>query len=196
MSKVRAGGKYHHKQKKSSNMPRNLLIAGASLLLMGLLLWLALRPSTPTTTSAAPPSNGVEVGRPAPAFNLESLDGEQVALSDHLGEVVVVNFWATWCPPCRAEMPGIEQVYQAHQDDGVVVLAINGQEEPALVKSFIDEKGFTFPVLLDSGAEALRAYNARSFPMTVIVDRDGVVQYKQVGPITPAQLESLLAPLL
>ncbi|HFE66436.1 MAG TPA: TlpA family protein disulfide reductase [Chloroflexi bacterium] len=195
MSKVRAM-KHHHKQKKSSNMPRNLLIAGMSLLLAGLLMWLALRPSTPTTTTAAPPSNGVEVGLPAPAFNLKSLDGEQVALSDHLGEVVVVNFWATWCPPCRAEMPGIEQVYQAYQADGVVVLAINGQEEPALVKSFIDENGFTFPVLLDGNAEALRAYNARSFPMTVIVDRDGVVQYKQVGPVTPAQLEALLEPLL
>jgi peroxiredoxin len=195
MSKVRAM-KRHPKQKKASNMPRNLLLAGVGLLLMGLLLWLAMRPSTPAATTAAPPSNGVEVGLPAPAFNLESLDGGQVALSDHLGEVVVVNFWATWCPPCRAEMPGIEQVYQAHQADGVVVLAINGQEEPALVKSFIDEKGFTFPVLLDSGAEALRAYNARSFPMTVIVDRDGVVRYKQVGPITPAQLEALLAPLL
>jgi len=196
MSKVRAGNKYRHKQKKSANMPRNLLIAGVSLLLVGLLMWLALRPSTPTTSTAAPPNNGVEVGLPAPAFNLESLDGEQVALSDHLGEVVVVNFWATWCPPCRAEMPGIEQVYQAHKDEGMVVLAINGQEEAVLVKNFIDENGFTFPVLLDSNAEALRAYNARSFPMTIVVDRDGVVQYKQVGPITPAQLESLLAPLL
>ena len=195
MSKVRAM-KHHHKQKKSSNMPRNLLIAGVSLLLMGLLMLLAVRPSTPTATTAAPPSNGVEVGLPAPAFNLESLDGEQIALSDHLGDVVVVNFWATWCPPCRAEMPGIEQVYQAHKDEGMVVLAINGQEEATLVKSFIDENGFTFPVLLDGNAEALRAYNARSFPMTIVVDRAGVVRYKQVGPITPAQLESLLEPLL
>ena len=195
MSKVRAI-KRQHKQKKSANMPRNLLIAGVSLLLIGLLMWLALRPSTPTITTAALPSNGVEVGLPAPAFNLESLDGKQIALSDHLGDVVVVNFWATWCPPCRAEMPGIEQVYQAHKDEGMVVLAVNGREEAALVKSFIEKNGFTFPVLLDGNAEALRAYNARSFPMTIIVDRDGVVRYKQIGPITPAQLESLLEPLL
>lgn len=195
MSKVRAA-KRHHKQKKSSAVPRFVLIAGVSLLLVGLLMWLALRPSSTSSTASAPPSNGVEVGLPAPAFNLESLDGEPIALSDHLGDVVVVNFWATWCPPCRAEMPGIEQVYKAHKNDGVVVLAINGQEERALVKSFIDEKGFTFPILLDESAQALRAYDARSFPMTIVVDREGIVRYKQIGPITPTQLETLIEPLL
>lgn len=135
-------------------------------------------------------------GQPAPDFSLMSLGGEPVRLSDYSGQVVLVNMWATWCPPCKAEMPTIDEYYQARRDDGFVVLAVNSQEKAASVNSFIQAAGFTFPVLLDDQAAVMDRYNVLGLPTSFIIGRDGTIQHTHTGQITKDQLEKYIDPLL
>jgi cytochrome c biogenesis protein CcmG/thiol:disulfide interchange protein DsbE len=139
---------------------------------------------------------GPGVGRQAPDFRLESLDGRQVSLADYAGQVVLLNFWATWCPPCKEEIPAIEKAYQAHRDDGFVVLGINDGEASEVIRAFADELGITYPVLIDKRGDVAAQYRRRGLPLTVIVDRDGVIQVRHEGYLTADQLDSYLSHLL
>ena len=142
------------------------------------------------------PAQSAQMGATAPDFQLPSLTGEPITLSDYQGQVILVNTWATWCPPCKAEMPAIHEFYQLHQNDGFVVLAINSQEDAATVQRFINAQGFTFPVLLDTQASVLNQYKVRGLPTSFVIDRDGVIRYVHTGAITPQQLEDAISPLL
>lgn len=122
----------------------------------------------------------LEVGDEAPDFEVELLDGEKVALSDYLGKVVLLNFWATWCSPCVEEMPDIQELSKAYPDD-VVVLAVNCNEEGDTVRSFIQEKGFTFPIGLDEKGEITTKYPTDGIPYTVIINGDGIIQKIHLG---------------
>jgi peroxiredoxin len=166
-----------------------LIIAGVAML-----LWMG-QQSTSTPAQASDPAAG-QRGNQAPAFTLQSLEGEPVSLDKYAGQVVLINMWATWCPPCKAEMPDLNAFYEAHKDEGVVVLAVNSQEEVATVRAFIEANDFTFPVLLDSHAEVMSRYHVRGLPTTFIIDRDGFVQHIQSGQITGPQLEALVESLL
>ena len=139
---------------------------------------------------------GPGVGRQAPDLRLESLDGRQVSLADYAGQVVLLNFWATWCPPCKEEIPAIERAYQAHRDDGLVVLGINDGEAAEVVRAFAGELGITYPVLIDRRGDVAAQYRRRGLPLTVIVDRDGVIQVRHEGYLTAGQLDSYLSRLL
>jgi peroxiredoxin len=182
--------------KKSQNNWLYLNFALAAVLILAgvaLLFWAGqseVRGQMPT------PRPSIKQGQPAPNFTLTSLEGQTVNLSDYAGQVVMVNMWATWCPPCKAEMPDIHQYYQAHQADGFVVLAVNSQEDASTVKTFIDATGFTFPVLVDLGGTVMNLYNVRGLPTSVIVDRDGTIKYTHTGQISPDQLEQYISPLL
>jgi peroxiredoxin len=136
------------------------------------------------------------VGQPAPAFALEDTAGRTVRLADLRGKVVLVNFWATWCAPCRTEMPEIEQVYREHRARGFEVVAIDVQEGPAEVQGFMSELGLTFPALLDRDGSASRAYRARALPSSFLVDRQGVVRYLKIGPLTTDSLGAEVNKLL
>jgi len=138
----------------------------------------------------------IRAGQPAPDFSLPALNGETVQLSDLKGQVVLVNLWATWCPPCKAEMPGINAFYQAHQSAGFTALMANAQEDEATVRAFIEAKGFTFPVLLDSQGDLTKQYGVRGLPTTFIIGRNGQIQHFQTGAITQAELETIVNPLL
>ncbi len=137
-----------------------------------------------------------QAGQPAPDFSLVSLEGETVQLSDFSGQVVMVNLWATWCPPCKAEMPTINAYYQAHKNEGFVVLAVNNQENKSQVSKFIQTNGFSFPVLLDAHSRVITDYNVRGLPTSFIIDRDGQIQHTHTGQISREQLEEIVGPLL
>jgi peroxiredoxin len=160
-----------------------------------LLLWMALQ-SNSSQSVAQPVPQAPEQGKPAANFTSPALSGGEIALADYAGEVVIVNFWATWCPPCKAEMPGINNFYETHQEEGLVVLAVNAQESESQVRPFIESSGFTFPVLLDPAGSVVDQYQVRSFPTTIVIDRDGVVRHIQVGMISEEELEGIITPLL
>lgn len=117
---------------------------------------------------------------PAPDFNLISLRGGRIQLSDYRGKVVFLNFWATWCGPCRAEMPSMQDLYADLQDENFVVLAINQQEGNRVVQDFVDQQGFSFPVLMDNGQVSYQ-YGVRGIPTTFIIGPDGNVIAGKVG---------------
>ena len=148
-------------------------------------IFLSRVPSASTTDGSPPPSP--REGFSAPGFTLEILDdsnpGREVSLTDYRGQVVIINLWATWCPPCRAEMPAIQNVYQDYKDKGLVVLAINTtfQDNEADVRAFAKEYGLDFPILFDRTGDVSMRYQLRGLPSTFFIDRKGVIQLVIVG---------------
>jgi len=112
---------------------------------------------------------------PSENFVLSTPDGDDVALEDYRGKVVFLNFWATWCPPCREEMPSMQALYEELAEEGLAIVAVNVLEPEELVSDFIDENGFTFPVLLDHDGRVQLRYSVRAYPTTYIIDRGGNV---------------------
>jgi cytochrome c biogenesis protein CcmG/thiol:disulfide interchange protein DsbE len=139
---------------------------------------------------------GVSVGSRAYDFALESLDGEAVSLSDLKGNVVLVNFWATWCPPCQAEIPDFEEAYRERGGDGFVVLGVNVEEPPSEVLPFVADMGITYPVVLDREGRVSRAYRALGLPTSLLVDQDGVIRFRQEGIVSASELAWHLADLM
>ena len=142
------------------------------------------------------PTSSADVGQPAPEFRLPLAGGEEVALADYRGKVLLLNFWATWCTPCRAEMPAIEQVYRAHRERGFEVLAVDVQENEADVLKFLGEVGVSFPSAIDASGDVVRRYRANALPTTMLIDREGIIREVRVGPYTEQMLEDRLAKLL
>jgi peroxiredoxin len=135
-----------------------------------------------TSSQATGNKEGLAVGAKAPDFQLKTLTGENVKLSDLKGKKVMLNFWATWCPPCKAEMPEMEQFSKQASDD-IVILAVN--IDPQLdVKGFVNENKITFPILLDAEDKVNEAYQVISIPTTYFIDTNGVIQNKFTGSMT------------
>jgi cytochrome c biogenesis protein CcmG/thiol:disulfide interchange protein DsbE len=142
-------------------------------------------------------SSGPEIGKLAPDFTLTGLDGQAVSLSDLRGQPVLLNFWASWCGPCSMEMPFLQGVYEKWSGKGLVLLAINMQEDPMEVKGFIENAGYTFPVLLTTGNDVPLAYNIRGIPATFFIDTDGVIRDIKIGAFfTPGEIESKLVKIM
>jgi peroxiredoxin len=118
---------------------------------------------------------------PAIDFTLEKLGGGKVKLSDFKDKVVILNFWATWCGPCRVEMPSMQSLYDQIKDQDVVMLAVDSQETPEVVDEFIKEFKYTFPVLLDTSGSATAQYSIQAIPTTYIIDRNGRVVAGKAG---------------
>lgn len=142
---------------------------------------------------SAGPARGVQESQLAPDFTLDSLAGGELSLAYYRGSVVLLNFWATWCPPCELEMPDIEQAHRTYRDRGLVVLGINAQESPDVVQAYVDRMGLTFPILLDTRGQVQAQYRGRGLPMTLILDRDGVIQARHLGYLSAAALAQYLA---
>ncbi len=141
-------------------------------------------------------SEAPEVGKRAPDFQLNTLDGQSVALSDLKGKPVLVNFWATWCDPCRGEMPYLQQVYDEWRGEELILLAINIAESPSQVAEFMQSQGLSFPVLLDSEADTAQRYNIRYIPTTFFIDKEGIIQGIKLGPFrSKEEIESSLSKL-
>ncbi len=148
--------------------------------------------STDTSGPTATPAPAPIVGAPAPNFELENLDGEGVSLTSLHGQVVLINFWATWCGPCVVEMPALEQQYQTFKDTGFTVLAVNVDEPLPDVSAFAIEYDLTFSILLDPGAVVNDLYRVRAYPTTFLIDRDGYIRRLHIGSMTEAQLRDYL----
>ncbi|MBL8134855.1 MAG: TlpA family protein disulfide reductase [Anaerolineae bacterium] len=133
-------------------------------------------------------SSGMSPGD-TPDFVGRMLNGETVQLSDYRGQVVLVNFWATWCPPCRAEMPSIQEAYQRYHEDGFTVLAINNSEPVAQIVPFVDALSLDFPVVLDLDARLQKDFGITGYPTSLFVGPDGSVYATHTGMLSDVQLE-------
>jgi peroxiredoxin len=168
-----------------------LLVIAATLVLGSGWMWLSRAPDG--LGDVASPVTG----QPAPDFTLQTFDGQSLTLSDLRGQVVVLNFWATWCPPCRAEMPALQEVYDAHANDDLVVVAVDQNESAEQVAAFRSELKLSFPLLLDRQYVVTDRYRVGLLPSTFFIDGDGVIRdVVYGGPMNRALLEDKIAPLL
>ncbi len=120
-------------------------------------------------------------GKPAPDFALKSSTGENLRLSEYRGDVVMINFWATWCGPCRQEMPLLDELYSRYQRVGFRLLGVNIDDDSSRAMSMISELGVSFPVLFDTRKEVSKLYDVDAMPVTILVDREGKVRYIHQG---------------
>jgi len=173
---------------------RRIIILGVALLVG---IWLIMVRRTPQS-DCPPPDSMAEIGQPAPAFALSDLAGRQVSLSDFKGKVVLLDFWATWCGPCRAAMPVLVAVAREYADKGVRYVAVNLREKPEVIRRYLKGAQLEIAVPLDQYGSVARKYGVRGIPTMVIVDKDGVVQKVHVGssPGLKAELRRTLDALL
>ena len=142
-------------------------------------------------------AEGVKVGNLAPDFQLQNLDGQTISLSGLQGTPVLINFWATWCPPCRGEMPYIQEIYEEWIDKGLVLLAINIGEASSAVRGFMQSQNLSFTVLLDTEQDVAQRYGISGIPTTFFVDKNGIIQDRVVGAFqNKAQIEDRLSKIL
>lgn len=178
---------------------RELLIALLTLALLAALVPLLSGVARPERTAVP---EGAEVAnltaKPAPPFTLESVDGQSVSLSDYQGQVVLINIWATWCPPCVREIPRLERVYDEYKDQGFVILGINTtyQDKLDLVTQFVRDQNMSYPVLLDNDGAVGTVYGGRLMPTSYLIDRTGKIVVTKVGEVDEAQLREQVAALL
>jgi len=136
------------------------------------------------------------VGKLAPDFELDTLDGQTVILSQLKGSPVLVNFWATWCAPCRYEMPFLQQIYEDWPGDELLLLTINVGESSSDVSQFMQSEGFSFTVLLDGEVAVAQRYNVQGIPTTLFIDKEGIIQNIHVGSFrSQAEIETILSQL-
>jgi peroxiredoxin len=138
---------------------------------------------------------GITEGNVPPDFELMTLDGEKMSLSSLEGKKVILNFWATWCPPCRKEMPDMQKIHDDYEGE-VVVAAVNltsSEKNIDSVKHFVDELGLTFPVLLDEDGKINKQFEVLSYPTSYIVNEDGVITTKFAGAMTYEQMQDFIA---
>ncbi|SFA89012.1 MULTISPECIES: peroxiredoxin [unclassified Bacillus (in: firmicutes)] len=138
-------------------------------------------------------STGIAIGSKAPDFEVKTLTGETVKLSDYKGKKVMLNFWATWCPPCKAEMPDMQKHYeQGHKDYEILAINIDPQLD---VQGFVDEMGLTFPILLDEDDSINTKYKVISIPTTYFIDKKGIIREKFTGAMPLEAMEEYLEEL-
>lgn len=140
-------------------------------------------------------AGALELDKPAPDFTLETADG-RFRLSDQRGKVVVLNFWASWCGPCRYEMPAFQETYEARRDAGdFVLVAVNvtADDSRAAADRFAEQFGLTFPVPYDTTRSVANAYGVRGLPATFFIDADGILRARTYGPVPLDRLEELVA---
>jgi thiol-disulfide isomerase/thioredoxin len=161
------------------------------------------KPPQFTTSGQLPPSPsggqkeisgviGVKVGNIPPDFALVDLDGNTVILSHLRGKTVVINFWTTWCPPCRAEMPALETLHQQYKDRDVVVLGVDLRESPDKVRPFVRKYGYSWIFVQDISGMVSRTYGIRAIPTTFFVGREGLIREVSIGAMSKDVMEAKL----
>jgi peroxiredoxin len=175
-----------------------LLLAGVGLLLLSVIsaIWLAGAPAQSALANQDIAVVPQVVEFPAPEINLTDLQGRAVSLVEYTGQVVLVNNWATWCPPCKAEMPTLQAYYNQYKDQDFVLIGIEAGEPAAQVSAFVEQYELTFPVWLDPDSQALRAFRNDALPSSYVIDAQGMVRLAWTGAISHEMLEKFVTPLL
>ena len=127
-------------------------------------------------------------GEPAPDFAAQTLEGKHVSLADFRGKTVLLNFWATWCPPCRSEMPDMEKIYRERLDKDVVILAVDVQEAAVPVQAFVDRFSITFPILMDVSGDIAKLYGIQSLPSSYFIDAQGRITSFNLGAMNESAI--------
>lgn len=159
----------------------------------GLWIWVSrVEPDEAVEIAPAPRTDA-----PAPAFTAPLLEGGTLSLSDYRGQVIVLNMWASWCHPCRAEMPALQHVWERYQDQELLILGLNQMETVEEINEFLEEYELTFPIALDSSGEIGMLYRLDSYPTTFFIDREGVIRdVVRGGPMPEALIDSTVRSLL
>lgn len=138
---------------------------------------------------------GTLAGQTVPPYPLKDANGKTISLDAYHGHVVVINLWATWCPPCRAEMPDLQRLYAAYRSRGLIVLGVNQGESATRAAEFAHSLGIKFPIALDPDQQYGRRFTALGLPTTVVVDRNGTIVRGYDGPLAYSQMIAAVAPL-
>src|SRR6266540_2381591 len=178
----------------SSRFIYAMIMIGVGFIFLGIVLFISLTSSqaSPQEYTAIP----VEVNYPAPDLRLNDLRGKPVSVKDYLGKVTLVNMWATWCPPCKAEMPTLEAFYKKYKDDGFMIVGINDGEAPHVVASFVQDFGLTFPIWLDQQYLSEKAFKTINLPSSFVIDRNGTIRLMWIGAISKEALENYVSPIV
>ena len=187
--------KKYRKQRKNNWVP---VFTGIGLILFGFVLFALLRRTDEAAASASVDRSVVPmaVDYSAPQLSLQNLNGTTESLEDFRGKVVLVNNWATWCPPCKAEMPTLEQYYETHESEGFTIIAIEAGDGKDQVSQFVNSLKLKFPIWLDPNGDALQAFKNGNLPNSYVIDRAGTVRYAWTGEISLAMLEKYLTPII
>jgi peroxiredoxin len=186
-------------EQNHSNLGRSIVIGAVGIAALAGIAYVATLPAASSVSTASESADlalleiAPTQGALAPDFSLFNVEGEQITLSELRGHPVMINLWATWCAPCRIEMPHIQDRFERYADDGFIVLAVDFDEPAEFVAEFRDELGLTFDLLLDPGAEVQELYRNRNYPSTFFVDENGVIQVQHIGLMTEGQLDQNLA---
>jgi cytochrome c biogenesis protein CcmG/thiol:disulfide interchange protein DsbE len=136
------------------------------------------------------------IGKPAPQFTGQMFDGSEFDLSEHTGKPIVINFWASWCAPCRDEQPGLEAMWRAYQDDDVMFVGVNIQDDETIGRQYVDEFDVTYPNVLDSDGRVTVEYGVIGIPVTFFINKQGLVERRFVGAIGEARLQQWVDELI
>ncbi len=189
--------KYPSKRRKNNSLSPMI---GIGLILIGVVFFLLL-PSGKDTSGPSASSAGnsvipVSVNYPAPQLSLQNINGETESLENFRGSVVLVNNWATWCPPCKAEMPTLKKYYDTHVSERFTIIAVEAGDGKDQVAQFANSLGLRFHIWLDPHGASLHAFGNGSLPNSYVIDRNGTIRYAWTGEINLAMLEKYVTPLI
>lgn len=178
--------------------PIGMIIIGAIILIIGFAAFFTLPKDGANGFIQSEEFSSVPmpVEYPAPELDLVTMQGDAVSLTDYLGQVVLLNLWATWCPPCKEELPVLEAYYKAHKDEGFVVIGVEDGQPVKEVEAYIKTTDVSYPIWIDHEYATEIAFSAFSLPSSFVIDREGTVRLSWVGVISTAMLEKHITPLI
>jgi thiol-disulfide isomerase/thioredoxin len=185
---------YSTTRQYSSRFIFAMIMIGVGFIFLGIVLFMSLTSSeaSPQEYTATP----VKVNYPAPDLKLNDLQGNLVSIKDYLGKVILVNMWATWCPPCKAEMPTLESFYKKYKDNEFMIVGINDGEAPHEVASFVEDYGLSFSIWLDPQYLSEKAFKTINLPSSYVIDRNGTIRLMWIGAISKRALENYVSPIV
>jgi peroxiredoxin len=180
-------------ERRQAQLQSALIVIGL-VVIVGVVLALTL--SAPGSTRTSAWLSPAKVGQPIGNFTLTDVNGVTHSIGDYKGRPVLINAWATWCPPCRGELPDLNAFYLKHQAEGFELLAINSGESQPVVADFIKQMGYSFPALVDESRGVLSNLGVDGLPTSILVGRDGTVKYIHIGGLSPDMIRTQLEPLI